>query len=42
MTGVETAMLKGIPVTQRAELAALLARCAENLDDLPDAQPGPR
>lgn len=37
--GVESAMLDGIPVKQRAELAALLARCAENLDGLPDAPP---
>ena len=37
--GVETAMLEGIPVKHRAELAALLARCAENLDALPDGQP---
>jgi len=37
--GIESAMLEGIPIKQRAELAALLARCAENLDDLADAQP---
>lgn len=40
--GVESAMLDGIPVKQRAELAALLARCAENLDGLPDAPPESR
>lgn len=39
--GVESAMLAGIPVKQRADLAALLARCAENLDELPDVQPDP-
>lgn len=33
--GVETAMLTGIPAGQRAQLAALLARCAQNLDDAP-------
>lgn len=36
--GVESAMLDGIPVKQRAELAALLARCAENLDGLPESR----
>lgn len=36
---VESSMLKGISVTQRADLATLLTRCVENLDELPDAQP---
>ena len=35
--GVEAEMLHGIPAAARNELAALLIRCAENLEALPDA-----
>jgi DNA-binding MarR family transcriptional regulator len=35
--GVEAEMLHGIPSAGRNEFAALLIRCAENLEALPDA-----
>jgi DNA-binding MarR family transcriptional regulator len=34
---VEGDMLRGMPAAARGELAALLTRCAENLEALPDA-----
>ena len=34
--GVESAMLKGIPAKAHSELAAMLTRCAENLDSPPE------
>ena len=34
--GVEAEMLRGIPSAARNQLAALLIRCAENLEALPD------
>jgi DNA-binding MarR family transcriptional regulator len=35
--GVETAMLTGIPADAHTELAALLTRCADNLEALPES-----
>jgi DNA-binding MarR family transcriptional regulator len=35
---VESAMLQGISVKARTELAALLSRCTDNLDNLPETE----
>jgi hypothetical protein len=37
VAAVEGDMLRGMPAAARGELAALLTRCAENLEALPDA-----